>query len=278
MRPFCINVGRTDRNSSAIIFPLQTWIILSVSTEIKLWGGSWVSALMSFCPQPPEPWERCSSEYCRGWWHLVYDLLFLTSSSGGAFTNKPLDDFRNGRGYIICFRAVLSCALLQTRHSSKTFSRCVCFSSTFSKYSPEATSMSYFLVAGILKYSRSTASQTGAACLSESDWKGNCCLEKKIGQAVNTPVECQCCQASQHVYNYVYDAICSCMVFISTITWMHDPHRVQLLTFARKKQEVSQGSQITLCIIPGLKIGKHKWIETAFWVWNPCILLNIEKN
>lgn len=39
----------------------------------------------------------------------------------------------------------------------------------FSKYSPEATSMSYFLVTDILKYKRTTASQTGAACLSESD-------------------------------------------------------------------------------------------------------------
>lgn len=145
----------------------------------------------------------------------------------------------------------------------------------FSKYSPEATSMSYFLVTDILKYKRTTASQTGAACLSESDWKGNWCLEKKIGHAVDASVESKRCQASQHIYEYVYDAICSWTVFISTVTWMHDTHRLQLLTFARKKQGVPQGSHITLCIIPGLRIGRN---GRKIHEWKPCILVITENN
>lgn len=132
------------------------------------------------------------------------------------------------------------------------------FPQLFSKYSPEATSMSYFRVADILKYKGTTASQTEAARLSESDWKGNWCLEKKIGHTVNASVECKRCQVSQHIYKYVCDIICSCMFFISMISWMHDTYCLQLLTFAIKKQVVPQGSHITLYIIPRLKIGGNE--------------------
>lgn len=138
----------------------------------------------------------------------------------------------------------------------------------FSKYRPEAMSVSYFLVADILKYKRTTATcLTGAARLSESDWKGNWCLEKKIGHTVNASAECKRCQASQQIYKYVYDAISTCTVFISTELWMHYSPRLKLRTFARKKRVVPQGSRNTLCIIAGLKIrGKwgNTWIETTF--------------
>lgn len=130
-----------------------------------------------------------------------------------------------------------------------------------SKYSPEAMSVSYFLVADILKYKRTTA--TRAARLSESDWKGNWCLEKKIGHTINALAECQ---PSRQIYKYVYDAISTCTVFISTEPWIHYTPHLKLGTFARKKRVIPQGSRITLCIIAGLKIwGKlgKTWIETT---------------
>lgn len=67
---------------------------------------------------------------------------------------------------------------------------------------------------------------------------------------MNASAECKRCQVFQHIYKYVYDAACICIAFTNTKTWMHYTYH---LSFSRKKQVMSQGSCITLCIIFGWK-------------------------
>lgn len=107
--------GKADHNH----FSMKTWSVFSITTQ-KI---SEVDLELLPSDKPPELWERYSSVRCCGWCHLLYQLLFHMSSSGGALTNKSLDDFKNSRE--VCLLNVLACVLIQTRHSLKTSSRCL---------------------------------------------------------------------------------------------------------------------------------------------------------